>query len=137
MSISHQNGPGTPQGLLVFWGPKQRNGQQQNWAFAQKDKEEVGERSRSILPSRAAHVLQKIKGFGILGNTEMEITNTKIYCLFLSITRDRRLRLKPALLRDTDYVVLKTHQLTPYLDPFGAYLMPRLPIYCSKGLFIY
>ena len=37
------------------------------------------------------------------------------------LTRDRRLRLEPALVQDTDYMVDKTYQLAPYLDVFRAY----------------
>ena len=48
-----------------------------------------------------------------------------IFCFWV-ITRDRRLRLKPSLVQDTDY-----------MDPIGAYLMPQLPIKGSKGVSIY
>ena len=40
-------------------------------------------------------------------------------------TRDRQLRLKPALVQDTDYMVEKTYQLAPYVGAFGAYLIPQ------------
>ena len=43
----------------------------------------------------------------------------------LNTTRDRRLRLKPALVQDTDYMVEKTYHLAPYLAIFGAYLTPQ------------
>ena len=47
-------------------------------------------------------------------------------------TGDRRLRLKPALVQDTDYMVEKTYSFAPYLEPVGAYLMHQLPIKVSK-----
>ena len=31
-------------------------------------------------------------------------------------------------LQDTDYMVEKTHYLTPYFDTFEAYLLPQCPI---------
>ena len=31
---------------------------------------------------------------------------------------------KPALVKDTGYMVEKTYHITPYLGAFGAYLMP-------------
>ena len=34
-------------------------------------------------------------------------------------------------------MVDKTYHLEPYLVPFGAYLMPRLSIYGSKGVSIH
>ena len=40
-------------------------------------------------------------------------------------TRDRRLRLKTALVQDTDYIAKKIDQLAPYLGVFGAYLIPK------------
>ena len=45
------------------------------------------------------------------------------YCLGIQTTRDRRLRPKPALVQDTDYMVEKTYQLAPYLGAIEAYLM--------------
>ena len=33
--------------------------------------------------------------------------------------------LKPALVKDTNYMVEKTYHMAPYLDAFGAYLMPQ------------
>ena len=44
---------------------------------------------------------------------------------------------KPKLVQDTHYMVEKTYQLTPYLDPFRAYLMPQFPIKGSKSVSIY
>ena len=35
---------------------------------------------------------------------------------------------KPALIRDTNYMVEKTYHMAPYLGAFGAYLMPQGPI---------
>ena len=46
-------------------------------------------------------------------------------------------KIKPALVQDTDYMVETTYHLAPYLDPFGAYLMPQLYIYGSKNDFLY
>ena len=34
------------------------------------------------------------------------------------LTRDRRLRLMPALVQDIDYIVERTYHLAPYLGPF-------------------
>ena len=50
---------------------------------------------------------------------------------------DGWLRLKPVLVQDNDYMVEKTNNLIPCMDPFRAYLMPQLPIKCSKGVSIY
>ena len=36
-------------------------------------------------------------------------------------TRDRRLRLQPALAQDTDYMVEKTYQLAPYVSTWGLF----------------
>ena len=52
-------------------------------------------------------------------------------------TFSRRLCLKPAHVQDTEYMVEKTYQLTPYVAAFGAYLEPQWPIYGSKGVSIY
>ena len=43
-------------------------------------------------------------------------------------TRDRRHRLKPALVQNTDYMVEKTFHLALYLGAFGAHLIPQWPI---------
>ena len=50
---------------------------------------------------------------------------------------DRRLRLKPALVQDTDYMVEKIYLIAPYLGAFGAFLMPQCPAYGTKGVSIY
>ena len=45
---------------------------------------------------------------------------------------------KPALRQDTGYMVERTyHDIAPYLGAFGAYLMPQLHRYGSKGVSIY
>ena len=49
----------------------------------------------------------------------------KYHSLKNTITRDKRLCLKPALVKDTDYTVEKTYLIAPYWGTFGAYLMPR------------
>ena len=46
-------------------------------------------------------------------------------CDLMINTREKRLRLKPALVQDTDYVVEKTYHLAQYFGAFGAYLMPQ------------
>ena len=49
-----------------------------------------------------------------------------LYDHYLNVrTRERRLRLKPALVQDTDYMVEKTDQLAPYVAAFGVFLMPQ------------
>ena len=54
------------------------------------------------------------------------------FAVIRKYTRDRRLRLKPALIQDTDDMV--EDPLAPYLVPFVAYLMPQWPIEDSKGV---
>ena len=44
---------------------------------------------------------------------------------------------KPARVHVTDYIVDKTDHFAPYLGPYGAYLMPYLPIDGSKSVSIY
>ena len=44
---------------------------------------------------------------------------------------------KRGLLQDTGYMVEKTYHIAPFLDAFGAYLMPQLPINGSKVASIY
>ena len=46
-----------------------------------------------------------------------------------------RLRLKPAIVQDTD-TLEKTYQLAPYLGAFGAHLMPQYPIGFKRCLHI-
>ena len=51
-----------------------------------------------------------------------------IYFLY---TRDGRLRLKPALVQDTAYIVEKTYQLAPYVGAFWAQIESEGPHMCS------
>ena len=50
--------------------------------------------------------------------------NTKLYTdLKLNYKKGIDGSCKPALVQDTDYMVVKTYHLAPYLGPFRAYLM--------------
>ena len=42
------------------------------------------------------------------------------------MTRDWRLRLKPAIVQDTDYKIEKTYHTAPYLGAFGAYMFQNM-----------